>query len=379
VDETQMTLKNVSFYNVGGTTAETARELIPMDARCFYDHAKAQFTVEYVKNTSAGTVNAVCVGRDFASVALYLAAIKDPSALPDLANGVANYILEFTADSTTIYRTNNAAAGQPGAQIGFNFKTKAWDTFAVAAMHTNINAQFGAVAIGGALYKSAKKSAADGAYTATLSTVANWKSAATAATKDIVFTARSGATLDTTALPVLVARPDLNAIEVFASVSEGAHGADGYGFNIQKAVVNLANLTYSVEDLGIFKYEIGNSTTATIGQYKTGCFYDGKYTLPYWRAAAANSIVADGTATFQSGVIVDGDFESAEGFVNFQTAAAIGSVPVITDAGVKMIRASAVSQPYIYASQILSGANLNEPVVKTEYDLLRVIYRYTLV
>jgi hypothetical protein len=78
------------------------------------------------------------------------------------------------------------------------------------------------------------------------------------------------------------------------------------------------------------------------------------------------------------GMIIDFEEETIDNYFNYTLAAATCSAPVVSDSGVKMIRPTLNTAPYLFQSQVLSGTNLSVPVVKTEYDLLRVIYRYTL-
>jgi hypothetical protein len=378
VDESRRGLSPlVSFYNNGGTTTESSQEMIPVDARCYYDRSKLEYTLEYVKNTYAGVVRSIVIGRGHDSEPrFFVVRQKDVNMPNDLYSTTANYVLEHTADGTVIRKpigTNEVITANPAT----NLYTRTVN----ANGFNNITAQFGALAVNGHLFKAVKKSASGETYTVTLTYLKDYLTAAnTAANLDIAVPARSGMTVNTTVWPVMVSRADQNKLEIFITMSTGIHGAQ-VGANIKKVVVDISdinNIEYDVVDMGVIKYAISGYTANNVQNYMTGLFHDGKYYLPYHYTIYPDGSLAGQTAAgFQEGVVISADFATVHRVINFRHAQNITNCPVIADDGrVIQMQANTTTPHVVRIGQVVSGTNLENPITKGENDVLRVIYRY---
>ena len=100
----------VSFYNVGGSTTESTKEMIPVDQRCYFDKAKKEFVLEYVKNTGVGTVKSVCVGRAHSiKTDKFSVALAETAVPATWQSGTVNYFLEHTVDRTFLWKGTTSA------------------------------------------------------------------------------------------------------------------------------------------------------------------------------------------------------------------------------------------------------------------------------
>jgi hypothetical protein len=368
---------DVAFYNLAGGATESAMEMIPVDARSFFHNGhKAEFTLEYVKNTYTGTIRSVIIGRQHASLdQMYALFIKDPDYPAELYTSGTNYLLEHTDNGTILYKIPVA-----NTQFALNMKTKAYLSFANTSMNANIISYFGGLIVNNAIFKVAKKSNTTTSYVVTLTFVPNWKDSTTAQTLDITFTARSGmASTSGTYLPVLVSKPN-NKLEIFLTLSTGNHSGE-VGANIQKAVVDvsdLGNITYNIVDMGIIPYAVSGYGT-TVGQYMTGLFHEGNYHLPYYSVVNGAGSVADTTtSSYQEGVIISNDLATVRNIVNYRRAANEFNAFVAREGGAVQCRVNTAASNFITATQIVSGANLDVPITKGNNDILRIIYRYIL-
>jgi hypothetical protein len=380
VDDSRIGLHpSVSFYNVAGATVESAQVMIPVDTRCYYNRAKMEYTLEYVKNTYAGVVRSIAIGRSH-TVANnnFIIQQKDIDMPVDLYSTTANYVLEHTTDGTILRKpigTNEV--------LTVNLKTKLYTRETNAQAFTNITAQWGALAMNGHLFKVSKKTATGGIYTFTLTMLKDYLTAAnTATTLDIAIPTRDGMTVNTAVIPVMVARPNLNKLEVFVTMSIGDHGGQ-VGANVKKVVIDISDinsLTFETVDMGIGKYAIGNFGI-TVGQYTTGLFNDGKYYLPYYYVVKSDgSLVNAAIAAWHEGVVLSSDFGTVHNIINFRYAANTFNCPVATDANEVIQMFVNLTTPYIIKlGQLVSGANLENPITKGENDVLRLIYRYKIV
>ncbi len=369
----------VSFYNVGGSVTESTQEMIPVDQRCYFDKAKKEFVLEYVKNTGVGTVKSVCVGRSHAIKTDKFSVALTETAMPSTwLSGNANYLLEHTTDATLLWKTNGSSWTWRN-----NLVTRSNEAIGGAVCAGVVSSYFGGLVVGNVVSKAAKLSASGDTHVVRLTYVNNFRTSSTAGTKDITFTCREEMTVNTAVQPVLVYRPAQNKLEIFVTLSTGDH--DGtFGCNLQKAVVgNLddpANLTVEIEDLGILPYAVSNWTSASVGYYLTGFFHDGKYYLPVYAVTDDfGKMTVTAEAAFQTGIVVSSDFSTVHNTVNFRTATASEvNAFVLTDGGVVQCRVNAPTIPYVHLSQVLSGSNLPQPVTKNVDDVLRIIYRYRL-
>ncbi len=369
----------VSFYNVGGLMSESTQEMIPVDQRCYFDKAKKEFVLEYVKNTGVGTVKSVCVGRSHAiKTDKFSVALTETAVPATWQSGTVNYLLEHTTDGTCLWKTNGSSWTWRN-----NLVTRSNEAIGGAVCAGVLGSYFGGLVVGNVVYKAAKQSASGDTHVVHLTYVNNFRTSNTAGTKDITFTCREGMTVNTAVQPVMVYRPAQNKLEILVTLSTGDH--DGtFGCNLQKAVIgNLddpANLTVEIEDLGILPYAVSNWTSASVGYYLTGFFHDGKYYLPIYAVTddyGKMTVTAEGA--FQTGLVVSSDFSTVYNSVNFRTSTANEvNAFVLADGGVVQCRVNATSIPYVHLSQVLSGSNLPQAVTKSVDDVLRIIYRYKL-
>ena len=371
----------VSFYNVGGSVTESTQEMIPVDQRCYFDKAKKEFVLEYVKNTGVGTVKSVCVGRVHSNKTdMFSVTLSETAVPPTWKTGNANYLLEHTADRTFLWKTNGSTTWRNDLVTRSTVETISGTVCAgVLAAATAV----GGLVAGNIVYKAAKQTASGANHVVRLTCINNFRTSVTTAHKDIAFTCREDMTADTDMHPVMVMRPDLGKLEIFVTLSVGDH--DGTtGCNLQKAVVgNLddpANLSVEIVDLGILPYAVSNWTSMAVGYHLSGFFHDGKYYLPiYGVMNVENDLTVTAESASQTGVVVSSDFSTVHNSVNFRTATASEvNAFVLTDGGVVQCRVNATTIPYVHLSQVLSGSNLPQAVVKNVDDVLRIIYRYKL-
>jgi hypothetical protein len=209
----------------------------------------------------------------------------------------------------------------------------------------------------------------------------NFRTASTVVAKDIVLTTREGMSVATDTMPVMVYRSDTGNLEIFVAVSSGDHDGD-YGFNIYKVIVsgldNPATMTTETVDLGLLPYCISNQGT-TAALYLTGYFDGTSYYLPYTSTidAIGNiSVVAE--SSFQNGIVISSGFETISRVVNMRNSTSGPNLIVRADTGLLQCQANDAKIPYIFMSQVVSGANLPKASVKELDDVLRIIYRYRL-
>jgi hypothetical protein len=381
VDESRAGLHpSVTFYNANGGSTESTQEMIPVDSRCYYNRSKLEYTMEFVKNTYAGVVRSVAIGRSHSAVAnhCYVFNQKDIDMPTDLYSTTANYVLEHTANDGTILRKPIGTANEV---VTVNLKTKMYSRDTNANAFSNITSQFGALAMNGHLFKVAKKTASGGIYTVTLTYLKDYLTeAGTATNLDIAIPTRDGMTAYTGGTPVLVTRAAQNKIEIFVAVSVGSHGGQ-FGANIKKVIVDVSdmeNIAHTIEDMGIIPYVVSGYGT-NVGQYLTGLFHGGKYYLPYGAIIKADGTTATGglTAAYQEGIVISSDFSTVHNVICYRREANINHYPVISDANeVIQIRANTTAPHVAVVGQLVSGVNLENPITKAVGDVLRVIYRY---
>jgi hypothetical protein len=366
----------VSFYNVAGATTESSQVMIPVDTRCYYNRSKMEYTLEYVKNTYAGVVKSIAIGRAHTTANNnFLLQQKDNDMPADLYSALANYALEHTAANGTVIRKT---IGTSNEVITANLKTKLYSREVNANAFTNITSLFGGLAMNGHLFNVAKKTATGGTYTVTLSYRKNYLTEANSTVSlDIAVPARENMTTDATVIPVLVTRANQSKLEIFVTVSIGNHSGT-IGANVKKVVVDVAdidNISYEISDMGVIRYAVSGFGT-TVGQYLTGLFHDGKYYLPYYYVVGSDGTLSGASATaFQEGIVISSNFETIHNVINYRAVTNQAYLPVITDEIIQIM--ANVTTPYVVKiGQLVSGANLENAITKSENDVLRVIYRY---
>lgn len=376
---------DVTFYNANGATAESAQVMVPVDGACYFSKgANNEYVIEYVKNTYTGTVRSVVIGKRHSDInGTFQLKYKDANLPPEFYGGAdANYILEHLPNSggTIIYRSY-----QTTDALQSNLKTKELNILS-GVLGTNIRSHctnnFGCLVVNDTLFKVAKKSASGNSHVATLTYIPNWKNATVIKTLDITFETNEGIAVSTSAIPVLVAKPDENKVEIFLSVSHGING-DGVGAHIKRAIVDVsapADITYTIEDCGIIPQVISGWGTANT-QYMTGTYYEGKYYLPYYYIVTGGGVLSTiGVRSYQEGVQCSLSEEgkiTVEDIVNFRSENDVLNAFVIADE-LEQMQVNTINNYFIVLSQVVSGTNLDRGYDKGANDVLRIRYRYRL-
>ena len=139
-----------------------------------------------------------------------------------------------------------------------------------------------------------------------------------------------------------------------------------------------ATMTNETDDLGILPYNISNFNT-TAALYLTGYFDGTHYYLPYTTTMDADGKIDTITDNaFQNGIEISADCKNVSRIFNMRNSASTPNLIVRADTGLLQCQVNAANIPYIFMSQVVSGANLPEPSVKGLDDVLRIIYRYRL-
>lgn len=368
---------NVTFYGVNGDSTETNAVIIPSNAKCYFNKgAEVEFSIEYVKNTATGIVRSVIIGRNHADKSYkYQLQLRDVDLPSNIYSSTVNYLLEHTVDGTILYKAISASE-----QCGVNLQTKIFNTFNNDPVYNNITGQFGGLIMNNTIFKVTKNTASGSLYKVNLTYVRNWMSSTAATSLTIEIPTREGMSVNTTVLPVLVAKPGTNKMEIFVTMSTGNHGGV-QGANIKKVVVdvsNMDNITYTISDMGVIPYTISGYSTA-VGYYMTGFFHDNKYYLPFYHILNPDTggMTNPTTDAYQEGIILSSDFSTEHGIIPYRLAAAEFYAVVQADE-ILQCKVNAAQPTWQSISQVLSGANLAAPITKGANDVLRVTYRYRL-
>jgi len=367
---------DVTFYNLSGAASETSLQMIPVDTKCHFDKGnEIKFVLEYVKNSYTGIVKSVVIGRGHtAQNNNYQLLLKDIDLPTEFYSGSAEYLLEHTLNETIVYKRNGSYN-----QWRANLRTKEFTNVTGSGMNSNIASYYGGLIMNNTIFKAAKASASGSDYSATLTYVTDWQNKTTAKVLSIPFVARQGMTVDTTVLPVLVAKPGQNKLEMFVTMSTGSHNGE-IGANIQKAVIDVSNIDdikYDIVDMGISPYAVSNYGTS-VGQYYTGLLHEGKYYLPYYYIIdESGKAINVSSAAYQEGAIFSSDLTVVHDIVNYRVASNTFNAFVISDE-LMQLQVNTATNYYANLTQVVSGTNLETPITKGANDVLRIIYRYKL-
>jgi hypothetical protein len=402
-------ISNVSFYNIAGSLAESTKEMVPVDTGCFLNTAKNEYQIQYTKNTGQGTVGSVIIGRSHriitGTVNQYSVFTKDTLYNPDIYNAVnlAPYAIEQTNNGTVIYKQK--ATGADGV-ISINLKTKVYDIAAPAtSMFNNINTLFGGHIANNTLFNIRSLGAISGKNRTTVLTyIRDWKNLEVAKTLTLTFQTRADIPaflpLACNNMPVIV-KKDENTIEIFMTVSVGNHdnGGGGYvnGANVVKAVIDISDVTQrdltsedvTYVDCGVIPQVIGYLNVAdasnVIGTFVQGNYFGGKYYLPISgicnggttnvAASINNSVIA----AYQEGAIFNNTLDNLEDYYCVRNVGGYNLLPIETENGFDQMAVNVAGPLLFYTgSQVISGAALEVPITKTQDDILRVTYKYSL-
>jgi hypothetical protein len=379
VNNDHCTLKNnVSFWNVNNNLVESATEMLAVDNRSTYSYhpEDASYTVRYVKNTGAATITGVCFGRNYTVPEAHHGILLGDFAPRPSTAGTVNYFLEHKEDRTLVWKYINASS-----QFSYDLKSKVIQYYANSTLQQNIAnaALLGGLVIGNQVVKAAQQTSSATTVVVRLTGCLDFTTSIATSTLDINF---DGEGLNTSrkVRPVLVARPDINAYEVFVPME-----IQGGGVVIKKATVtnvdrSLSTATVSaVQTVATLPYLIGAWDTVTNDVHCTG-FYDvanAKYYLPYTQYVNTDGTLSNvATATYQPGIVVPSNFSDVEKFYLARTDANFNA-PCLTDEGVLQCRVNTTTMYYFYGSGLISGTNFSEPYIKAEGNVLEIVYKYT--
>jgi hypothetical protein len=236
----------------------------------------------------------------------------------------------------------------------------------------------------------------------TLYVVDNWTVSTTKKDVALSFTAHSDKTPTAASvlnIPVIVYKGN-NIFEVFCTVSIGRHNIysaeEGHedevvdtvvGANVQKAIIDVSDvddIAVTYEDLGIIPHVITGYGT-NVSQYMSGQYIDGKYYLPIGGLvnSMTETIESTQSASYQEGVCFSNDgLTAVEKKFIYRPDTNRLAFWVMCDNDDKILQLMPnVTNELLFfkATDVVSGTNLQTPIVKTNSDILRVTYKYSMV
>jgi hypothetical protein len=389
VDNSRVGLNNkVSFFNVSGTAAEATNQFIPVDTRCYYDQIKNELVVEYQKTTGSGTVKSIVVGgahTELSASKFFGTQMVDYSFPEQFQQNTSSYlpIIEHSvSDGTTIH-----FAAASNYSVAANLKTKNYDGISGNPYYQSLSSfnssTFVAAAVNGNLFKISRGTPTGTTIPCTLTYQKNFKTASyTTSTLALTFPVREGFTAYANSYPVMVARPVLNKLEIFITVSVDEFDPEGVGANVWKAVIdvtdpnNIPAPTYI--DCGVIPYIVSNAPVVSNANKMHGFYNDSKYYLPYtnYINPDKSQLAVEVADVYQEGIVINTEFDTVSDFYIAKVGSYIPNHVVGIDNKVMQMITSIATKPYMYYSQVLSGTNLDTAVSKGPDDILRIIYRY---
>lgn len=371
---------NVVYRNVNNQLVEDANTLISVDNRSRYSYNAADpfFEVRYVKNIGAATITGLCFGRDWANPSAHTGILLGEYAPTTSTVGTTNYFLEHREDRSIVWKTVSAAN-----QFSFDLRSKQMVQFTSAELNTNIAnvALTGGLVIGNTVVKATTQSSTAGSVVIRLTGCSNFTQVTNTSFLDVAF---PGTDLNTARIvrPILVARPDMNAFEVFVpmNISNGQ-------VQIQRAVITnfqggIDSATVGpIQNFAVSQYVIGADDAVTAARQVTGYFHveAQRYYFPYRQLVLGDNTLAPvSDANYHPGVIVD-DTMQLQGLRHYLCRTDGNfNAPVMTDAGVLYNRVNTTTMYYFQGTGVISGANFSEPFIKDENTVLELIYRYSM-
>jgi len=372
---------NVVFYNVNNTTIEGEKIMIAVDNRSHYgyDPSNATFTCKYVKNSGEGTVASIIFGRAYNTPHGHQGLLLGERQPGIHTTGTINYFLEHKVDRSLVWKTVS-----PESQFSFDLLTKQPTTFVNTILNTNIAnaAVAGGLVMGQTVAKVTQLSSEASGLTVRLSAIVDFQTSTIVQTRDIVWT---GTSLNTARLsyPVLVARPDTGAYEIFVPM-EIASG----GVTIKKATVTgfaggLSGANVAITDVTSLPFLIGVDTDNAVGYYCTG-YYDvakNHYWLPYNQYVNPDNSLTNVQVNdlYQPGIVLNATDNSYNVVRHYLARTqANPHLPVLTDEGILQCECASAAMNYFWGSGVISGAHFTVPFVKTPSNILEVVYKYIL-
>jgi hypothetical protein len=411
---------SVTFYNNGASTTETGMELIPVDNRSTYSRLSDvhSFAFEYIKNSGVGSVSSICVGRQFNQPSYHTGALFGEAIYqPMWTTGTVEYFIEhwITGTPTALCPKGNQQGTtvwkqvSSSSQFSANFVTKQITTYSNTTLSTNL---LNANLVGAHIFdnngtkvaiKAIRASSTTSGIVVRLNYCTSITGNTTVSTRDITVNVPEDETYNSSAgAPVMVSRPDNGTLEIWLTVSVGAHTLDDdsvvYGARVYKIVITTptdpAASEYEIVDAGITPHVIGQYDNTAVGYYLSGFYFadlqnadaektdneepEGVYYLPAAGHVTQGYTGWSNNSGYAFGIKVNEDLSVVYGDYTARTStASTAASPVFTDAGVLHCYVNSTTMYYVTLSGVVSGANLPQTLTKGADDVLRLIYEYT--
>lgn len=399
----------VTFWNANPATVENMKEMQLVDFRSGYSRINGEnkHTVEYLKNTHIGTVRSVVLGRAHTSPLSFVGqTIGELTHQANWITGRAATAVEHRSDRTLLWK---ASATTP-VIIDLNSKeihltgvgrTPISNANLLLLLNLATTTGAGCVVMNGGFFRGDIGTVGTGFVNVRLS---RFITDAVAQVRDVRIDFPAGMTYTDTCFPITVARPDLgDVVEVFLITANGIPTAGGAsGAKVTKVIfsnifsVDLPNIQAEIVDCGVMTGPVPSARALFEGLG----FYDtekSQYWLPCMMSAdrITGNVVANGNAETVPGYIFNAGPTIGTGENRQQqltrvyeedwSARAAGAgnpggaiCPVIDNNGLNSILYDVATPYYPKISQVLSGVVLSEDYVKTDENILRIIYSYTL-
>jgi hypothetical protein len=396
---------SVVFYydTVNGDLAENSMYLQKAPTRSGWSpkNTGAEYSFEFVKNTYAGTVRSIAIGRAF-NIANYPGFSQRPfdKKLPTEsysgAGQLVNYLIEDTANGTIVWRSQGNTA--PYNVYGYNLKTYEYVNIQNSIPCNNIvTATSGHVFGNDIWYVNARTIAATNVQI-TVSRIINWKTA-NAVTSQVISVPLNtgnagdpavtnngvaGPNTDTNNNPVCVSRD--GKLEIF--FTSGWNTA-AQKYIIRKLTINPADTTMTVNGtssnwkgvISTYTCDFWISSWLLTNAGKCLGFFNStnnKYYLPICGRIGSDKINNSQLANVnkQYGVILNADLEA---FDRYYTASPVANQRLIwgqADEWRQYLPNIANYLSVWTGSDVMSMLNLENPITKNGDDVLRVIYSY---
>jgi hypothetical protein len=411
---------SVMCYNDGNNATETGNVMIAVDNRSVYSRTsdKHAYRFEYVKNSGVGSVRSICVGRSYSSPQNYTGSlIGEAIYQPMWTTGTSEYFIEHwmtgtptelcpngNQQGTTVWKSVSSSS-----QFSANLVTKQITTYATSNLYTNI---VNASLVGAHIFnnngtfvaiKAIMASSTASEIVVRLSYCTSITGNTTVSTRDITVSVPEGESYNTNyGAPVMVSRPDNGTLEIWLTVSAGAHTLPDesvvYGARVYKIVIaaptNPAASEYEIEEVGIMPQIVGRYNNDNTGYYVSGFYFadlqnadaektdkeepEGVYYLPIVGYSVQGSTMYYNTSTAAYGIAVSTDLTTVyRDYIARYSSSGSTLAPVFTDDGTLFCNVSSSGLYYYEIGGVVSGANLPQTLTKGANDILRLIYEYS--
>lgn len=369
---------NVTFYNIDGNATQSTTTMIPNHATCGFDPDTAEMVIEFRKTTGTGTVKSLCIGLAHLAgkgFPMFRHQYRDTN-IPAATFLDANFILQHTKDSTTVYRRGTAS----NTVYAFNFNTRILtpitNTTNRNALLTNLPSYNCGIVIKDTIFRVSRYTYDTRSYSININYCKNWLTATTGADKVLEIPIPSdhpNITTETGFQPLYVHNTDTDMLEVFFSLPPRNVGSDVIMYRIMKVIIDPITLQETVYDMG----DRPSAIAQNFLEYQSGLYYAEKYWLSNYIYSNTSLVGIEKWGDYRIGSVFDKNLQIAgDDFMSYGGALL---QQVITSKGVKSIIMDAYTDlPYQDSSMMISGVNFSKPIVKGASNMLRIIYRYKL-